>query len=115
AKAGMGMAGGMRAAVVLREQLDVLVQFTPIDLVLDAVVREMDPLVEVRQVVVLRPIANLSLGAVRTAIAVGASTVVFLQELLVLALQILLKDDAANLEVVMFLAESDFFLPVRRI
>ncbi len=38
----------MGAAVVLREQLDVLVEFAPIDLVLDAAVGEVDLLIEVR-------------------------------------------------------------------
>ena len=57
------MAGGMGAAVVRREQLDVLVKFAPIDLVLDAVVGEMDLLVEVRQIVFARPVTNLVLVA----------------------------------------------------
>jgi hypothetical protein len=61
------------AAVVLREQLNVLVVFAPVDLVLDAVVREVDLAIEVRQVVFERPPANLVLVAVRAAIAVGAS------------------------------------------
>ena len=79
------MAGGMGTPVVLCEQLDVLVVFASLDLVLDAVVREVDLAVEVRQVVFARPLANLVLVAVGAAIAVGASAVVFLEELLVLA------------------------------
>ena len=71
-EAGLGVAGGMGAAVVLREQLDVLVVFAPVDLVLDAVVGEVDLAVEVRQVVFARPVADLVLVAVRSAVAVGA-------------------------------------------
>ena len=105
----------MGAAVVLREQLDVLVVLASVDLVLDAVVGEVDLLIEVRQVVFARPLANLVLVAVRTAVAVGASAVVLLQELLVLALQVLLEDDAPNLEPVVLVAEPGFLLPVRRV
>jgi len=51
------------------EQLDVLVQFAPVDLVFDAVVREVHLPVEVRQVVVARPRPDLVLAPV------GAATV----------------------------------------
>ena len=109
------MAGGVGAAVVFREQLDVLVVFASVDLVLDPVVREVDVAVEVRQVVFARPLANLPLVAVRTAVAVGPAAVVFLQELLILALQILFEDDAPNLQSVVLIPKPGFFLPVRRV
>src|SRR5688572_13565440 len=86
-KAGLGPADGVSAAVVRREQLHVLVAFTPLDLVFDAVVREVHLAVEERQVLSARPVADLVLVAVRSAVAVGAVAVVLLQELLVLALQ----------------------------
>ena len=68
--------------------------FASVDLVLDAVVREVDLAIEVRQVMLARPGADLVLSAVRTAVAVGPTAVVLLQERLVLALQVLLEDDA---------------------
>ena len=46
----------MGAAVVRREQLNVLVMLAATDLVLDAVVREMYLAIEVRQVVLARPV-----------------------------------------------------------
>jgi hypothetical protein len=58
------VAGCVSAAVVFREQLDILVVLAPVDLVLDAVVREVDLAVEVRQVVLARPRADLVLVAV---------------------------------------------------
>ena len=70
-----------------REQLDVLVVFAAIDLVLDAVVREVHLAIEVRQVVLARPVADLVVVAVGSSVAVGSVAVVVLQELLVLALR----------------------------
>jgi hypothetical protein len=86
AEAGLPAAGGVSAAVVRREELDVLVKFPSVDLVLDSVVREMHMVVEVRQIVIARPVANLVLIAAGSAVTVGAVAVVVLQELLVLAL-----------------------------
>ncbi len=105
----------MGAAVVLREQLDVLVVVAPVDLVLDAVVREVDLAIEVRQVVLARPVADLVLVAVRTAVAVGPAAVVLLQELLIVALQVLFEDDAPNLEAAVLVSEPGFLLAVRRV
>jgi hypothetical protein len=109
------MAGSVGTAVVLGEQLDVLVMLAPVDLVLDAVVREVNLAVEVRQVVLARPLANLALVAVRTAVAIDPAAIVFLQELLILALQVLLEDDASNLESVVLVAKTGFLLPIRRV
>ncbi len=105
----------MGAAVVLREQLDVLVLLTPVHFVLDAVVGEVDLLIEVRQVMFARPLANLVLVAVGAAIAVGTSAVVLLEELLVLALQVLFEDDTPNLEPVVLVSKPGFLLAVRRV
>ena len=82
---------------------------------LDAVVREVDLAIEVRQVVFARPLANLVLVSVGAAIAVGASAVVFLEELLVLALQVLFDNDTPNLEPVVLVSKPGFLLAVRRI
>ena len=106
----MRAAGGVSAAVVRREQLDVLVAFAPIDLVLDAVVGKVHLAVEVRQVVFARPVADLLLVAVRSAVAVGAVAVVLLQELLVLALQVLFEDDASDVEAAVLVSETCLFL-----
>jgi hypothetical protein len=60
----------MSAAVVGREQLDVLVALAAVHLVLDAVVREVHLAIEVRQVVLACPVADLVLAAVRSSVAV---------------------------------------------
>jgi hypothetical protein len=93
----------MSAAVMRREQLDVLVVFAAVNLVLDAVVGEVHLAIEVRQVVLARPIADLVLAAVGSSVAVRSVAVVVLQELLVLTLQVLLEGDAAALEIVAML------------
>jgi hypothetical protein len=49
-----GAADGVSAAVVRREQFDVLAKLPAIDLVLDSVVGEMNVVIEVRQIVVAR-------------------------------------------------------------
>jgi hypothetical protein len=77
-EARFAVAGRMGAAVVLSEQLDVLAVLPPVDLVLDAIVREVDLPIEVRQVVLVGPPPDLVLVPVRPAVAVGAPSVVFL-------------------------------------
>ena len=89
-------AGGVSPAVVRREQFDVLVKVPAIDLELDSVVGKMHLLIEVRQIVLARPVTDLVLVATRSAVAVGATAVRLLQELLVLALQVLLEEDASR-------------------
>ena len=105
----------MSAAVVRREQLDVLVVLAAVDLVLDAVIGEMHLAIEVRQVVLARPVADLFLAAVRSSVAVWSVAVVVLQELLVLAFEILLEDDAADLEIRMLVSKEGFLLAERRV
>jgi hypothetical protein len=106
-------AGGMTAAVVLREHLHVLVAFAAIDLVLDAKVGEVDAIIEVRQFVVLRPSADLFLVAVRPPVTIGPVAVVVLEELLVLPLEVLFQDDTADLDVSVLLSETRFLLAIR--
>ena len=60
-----------------------------------------------------RPVADLVLATIGSAVAVGAVAVVVLQEVLVLALQIVLEDDAADLEIPVLISETVFLLPVR--
>jgi hypothetical protein len=71
--------------------------------------------IEVRQVVLARPVADLVLAAVGSSVAVRSVAVVVLQELLVLAFEILLEDDAADLEIRMLLSEAAFLLAERRV
>jgi hypothetical protein len=73
----------MAAAIVLREDLHVLVVLAAIGLVLDAKVGEVHTIIEVRQLVVLRPSADLFLVAVRPPVTVGPVAVVVLEEVLV--------------------------------
>ena len=75
----------------------------------------MNLVIEVRQVVLARPVADLVLVAAWTAIAVGAIAVGLLQELLVLAFQILFEDDAPDLEVRVLVSKTSFFLSKRRV
>jgi hypothetical protein len=105
-------AGGMAAAIVLREHLHVLAMFAAIDLVLDAKVGEVDAIIEVRQFVVLRPPADLFLVAVRPPVAVGPVAVVVLEEVLVLPLEVLFEDDTADLDVSVLLSETGFLLAI---
>src|SRR5262245_27652698 len=86
----------VRAAVVLGNDLDVVMPIASIERVLDPKVRKVDALVEVRQVVFARPLLNLARVPVRPAVAVGPPAVVLLQPRLVLALQFLFEDDAAD-------------------
>ena len=53
-------ARGMGAAIVLGDDLDVLVTVAPVQFVLDAEVGEVDAVVEVRQVVLARPAFDLA-------------------------------------------------------
>lgn len=111
-KAGLRPTGGVRASVVRREHLDILMALAAVGLVLDAEVGEVDAVVKIRQVVVFRPAADLLLGAVRPSVAVGPVAVVVLQELLILPLQILFKHDAVDLDVVVLLSETGFFFAI---
>jgi hypothetical protein len=97
------------------KQLDVLVVLAAVELVLDAVIREMHLAIEVRQVVLACPVADLVVGTVGSSVAVRSIAVVLLQELLVLAFEILLEDDATDLESRMLVSEADFLLAERRV
>ncbi len=78
----------MRAAVMLGRHLDVLPADVAVGvLILDANVREMDLLVEVRQAVLARPLFDLFRCAVGPAVAVAVAAIALLQEALVLAFQ----------------------------
>lgn len=87
----------MGSAVMHGEHLDVLMIAAPVHvLVLDSNVRKMDLVIEVRQVMVGRPRANLVLGSIRMPVVVVALTVVLMKPLLIVALQLVVEDDAVN-------------------
>jgi hypothetical protein len=83
-------------AVVLGHDLDVLVAIESIELVLDAEIRKVDRLVEIRQLVFVRPSLDVALIPIRSPVAVRPTAIVFLQPLLVLSLELVLEDDSAN-------------------
>ena len=96
AETGPSDAGSMHAAIVFGHNLDVLVMFGPVLLVLNPEVRKGDAVVEVRQVVLARPLLDLAVVTIMSAVAVRATTIVLLQPFLVFALELLLEDDAAD-------------------
>ena len=87
----------MRASIVRCHDLDVEHPVTPVDVVLDPNVGELDvPVVVARQLVLLCPGADLLEPAVGSAITVIAIAISFLQELLVLALEVVLQKDTVD-------------------
>jgi hypothetical protein len=85
------------ASIVRRHDLDVQRVVASIDVVLDAHVGKLDvSLVVARQVVLSRPVLDLERIAVGPAIAVVTIAIPFLQELLILAFQVVLEDDAVD-------------------
>jgi hypothetical protein len=71
--------------------------------------------IEVRQVVLARPVADLVLAAIGPAVAVRTVAVVVLQELLVPTFEVLLEDDAADPEIRMLVSEAGFLLAECRV
>jgi hypothetical protein len=71
--------------------------------------------IEVRQLVFARPVPDLILVAARPVVAVRPVAIVVLEELLVLTLQVLLEDDASDLEVRVFVSKTRLLLSKRRI
>jgi hypothetical protein len=87
----------MGAAIVRRDDLDVLALPTSVRLlVLDADVGEVDLVIEVRQVVLVRPFANLIRRSIRMAVVVVMVLVALVEPTLVLALQLVVEDDALD-------------------
>jgi hypothetical protein len=98
----------MRAAIVLGDDLDVLVTLETIHVVLDPEVGKVNRLLEVRQVVLVRPLLDLTRVAIGPPIAVRPAAVSLLEPFLVFALELLLEDDAPDLAAVF---TEPFFLP----
>ena len=82
--------------VVPEHDLDIPVLLHPIELVFNAEVGKLDRAVEVRQVVFARPLFDFARVTIRPSVAVGPATVVRLQPLLVLALEVGVEDDAVD-------------------
>jgi hypothetical protein len=101
----------MGTAIVRRHDLDVERVLTAVDVVLDAHVGELDvAMVVTRQVVLSCPVLNLQRIAIGSAIAVVTIAVALLQELLILAFQVVLEDDAVDVRA--FVTEAFGFLRV---
>jgi hypothetical protein len=87
----------VRAAVVLREDLDILMAVAAFELVLDPEVREVHAVIEVREVVFTGPFFDLARVPIRTPVTVRPPAIVFLEKTLVLALEVVFEDDTADL------------------
>ena len=94
-----------------RHDLDIEGVVTSIDVVLNAHIRELHvALVVARQVVLPRPVLDFERIAIGSAIAIVTIAITFLQELLILALQVVLEDDAVDVR--SFVTEALGFLHV---
>ena len=84
----------MSPAVVNGEDLDVDVIVTPVEfLELDPDVRKVQLLIEVRQVVLQRPLFDLARVTIRMSIVVRPIAVAFMKPPLVIALQLVVEDN----------------------
>jgi hypothetical protein len=100
----------VRAAIVLRHDLDVLVLLASLEFTFEAEVGRMDAVVEVRQVVFARPAFDFVRVAIRSSIAVRAAAIPLLEPLLILALELVFEHDAPDLRALV--AEPLFFAQV---
>ena len=92
-----GHAGGVRTAVVLRGHLDVVVVPSAIGfLILNAEVREMDLVIEVRQVVLERPVADLVVAPIRVPVVIRTVAIPLVKPRLVITLELVVEADAIN-------------------
>ena len=111
AESGPGFCRAVGASVVRRHDLDVERVIASIDVVLNPHVRELHvPLVVARQFVLPGPVLNLQRVTVGSAIAVVTIAIALLQELLILAFQVVLEDDAVDVRA--FVAEAVGFLRI---
>ena len=87
----------MRAAVVERDDLDIQMVQAAVGIdVLDARIRELHVPIGVGQVVLGCPFSNLGFVAIRPAVTVGAAAIPLLEELLILALELVVQNDALD-------------------
>jgi hypothetical protein len=82
---------------MLRHDLDVIVVPAAVHfLILDAQVRKVDLIVEVRQVVLERPDPDLFVSPIRMSVVVGAVAVPFVKPGLVVTLELVIEDDSID-------------------
>ena len=86
----------MGPAVVLGDDFDAQVVMAALELVLEADVGKVHALIEVREVVLARPLLDLARVPIGPAVAVRAVAIPFLQELLVLPLELALHNDVPD-------------------
>jgi hypothetical protein len=97
AETGSHAIGGVPAPIVLGEDLDILMAVSPFELVLDPEVGEVHVVVEVWEVVFMGPCFDLPRVPLGAAVAVRPAAIVCLEKALVVAFEVALEDDAANL------------------
>ena len=98
----------MRTTVVDGQDLDILMVPAPVDLlVFDPHIREMDLFIEVRQVVFEGPLLNLPVIAIRVSVVVVAIPIVFMELLLVLALELVVEEHALDMGIALGQALGD--------
>ena len=96
-ESGPGGGAGVGAAIVAGHDLDILMPRAAVAVfVLDAGIREVDVPIVVRQVVFPRPACNLFGLPVRPAVAVLLASIALVQEALIVALQLVVEDDAPD-------------------
>jgi hypothetical protein len=87
----------MRTAVVGCDHFDVLVVLEAITVaIFDPQIRKMDLLIEVREVVLVRPFADLGIGPIRVSVIVIAAAIALMEPALVLPLELVIEHDALN-------------------
>jgi hypothetical protein len=90
-------AGAVSAAIVRRQDLDVFALPSAIRLlVLDADVRKVDLVIEVRQVVLISPLANLIGRAIGMSVVVVVVLVALVEPALILALELVVENGALD-------------------
>jgi hypothetical protein len=89
----------MGAAVVGRDDFEIQVPMVPVEVVFDAEIGKMHPVVEVRQVMLSRPGFNLARVPIGPAVTIRPIPIALLQELLVLALERTLGDHVPDVRV----------------
>src|SRR5580698_6791484 len=95
AESGLRSCLAVLAAIVDGDDLDIVVIPAAVDLfVFDSDVREVHLLVEVRQVVLLRPLRDLLVAAIGVPVVVVAVPIPLVEPLLVLALELVVELDA---------------------
>jgi len=86
----------MRAAIVLGDDLDILVPVASIEFVLDAEIGKVHSVIEVREFVVACPLFDLAGVAIGSSITVRPAAIPLLEPFLVLALEVVVEHDAAD-------------------